>query len=89
MAIRYDGIFGAMTIDDAPISWPWPWPLTSGGFYACQSCGCMHQLGIACPQFGQTATLPPRLGWECPRCHGCLAPTVKECERCAPKAGAP
>lgn len=24
----------------------------------------------------------PALGWECPRCHRCYAPTVQRCEGC-------
>lgn len=26
----------------------------------------------------------PNLGWECPRCGMCLAPTTPSCDRCAP-----
>jgi hypothetical protein len=24
------------------------------------------------------------LGWECPRCHRCYAPSVKKCKECKP-----
>ncbi len=42
-----------------------------------------------------TATWPPdpfmympvvSMGWTCPKCGGCYAPTVTECHRCAPTA---
>ena len=28
---------------------------------------------------------PRNLGWECPKCGGCYAPSVTECARCAPQ----
>jgi DNA-binding transcriptional regulator YiaG len=31
----------------------------------------------------------PKLGWECPRCHCCYAPTVLECRHCSQCATRP
>jgi hypothetical protein len=30
-------------------------------------------------------TVPPRMGWECPKCGGVYAPSMPMCTRCGPK----
>jgi hypothetical protein len=39
-----------------------------------------------CPRCTGTGT---RLGWECPHCHRCYAPSIEACPQCGPQETPP